>query len=261
MINRFDLISQSVSLDIQLLRVNNLAFSNKLKLFIKKYLYFLSRILRLNNQNKGSFLGQTVYFPNSFGYVGLQRVITSNDYIIQHLPKNISVLDIGAHAGEFAFFAKNFLKANKIVSIEPYKKVFEILNKNNPYNENINTAISSTNKHKLYISSISSQLNSLNKDTSRSQVQEVDVQTTKLEELKIDFNFDLLKIDTEGSEIDVLESGISILNNFKFILIEAEVPGNFTKLVKLVSDAGFKTIAVGNYHQSDRSIDLVFTKY
>jgi len=256
------LILESLNLDFVLFKDVHLSFITKLELVLKKYLYLFFSFLGLARR-QGSLLGKTFYFINKFGYVGLQRIFTDNDYLKEHLPEGLKVLDIGAHIGEFAFFSNNHLMAELVVSVEPFSKSFELLELNNP-GENFEYAITSKDLNKMYVSEISTQLNSLYTDSTRKQTKEVKIRPIKLEDfLKkecSDIKFDLLKIDTEGSEYDVLESGMNQLKNFKYILVEIKIDAsNFQKITNLLNKVGgYELLAMSNYRQGQRSIDMLF---
>lgn len=257
------LVSESLNLDIDTLSTDILSFSDKLKLIWKKYAYFISRRLGFNLLNKGVFLSQEFYFPNKYGYVGIQRIIVDSDYLVEALPQRLNILDIGAHAGEFSFFAKNFLKAKKIISVEPYSKVYEILELNKP-KDNYRYAVTSKKNAILNLSEISSQLNSLKSDKARNQKGMEKVPTIKLSELlkKEKTKFNLLKIDTEGTEIDVLKSGGKSLKEFKYLLIEVELKDDYFEKFKEILEIaeGFKLKTIGKFGEGERSVDLVFEK-
>lgn len=257
-----NLIKESLTLDFVLLKDVHLPSKRKLELLIKKYLYLFISFVGLARK-QGKFLGKDFYFINKFGYVGLQRIFTDNDYLKKYLPEGLRVLDIGAHIGEFAFFSSNHLKAKFVVSVEPFSKSFQILEQNNP-GKNFEYAITSKNIDKMYISEISTQLNSLYKDSTRKQTKEVKIQPVKLTEfLKNDcseIKFDLLKIDTEGSEFDVLESGLEVINSFKYILVEIKMEAsNFQNITNLLNKVGgYELLAMSNYKQGQRSVDMLF---
>jgi len=231
-------------------------------LVIKKYIYLFIAFLGLARK-QGKFLGKTFHFINKFGYVGLQRIFTDNDYLKEHLPEGLTVLDVGAHIGEFAFFSNNHLKAKFVVSVEPFSKSFQLLERNNP-GKNFEYAITSKNIDKMYVSEISTQLNSLYSDSTRKQTRAVKIRPIKLKDfLKTEcpgIKFDLLKIDTEGSEYDVLKSGEDVIKNFKYILVEVKMDAsNFQNITNLLNKVGgFELLAMSNYKQGQRSVDMLF---
>lgn len=258
-----NLVQESLKLDYALFTHTSLTVSQKVKLVGKKYLYFFARLFGLNRENAGYFLGRKVYFPNKYGYVGLQRVLVDNAFLTNHLPKNLRVLDIGAHAGEFEFFATKILKAESVLSIEPFSRTFKVLKRNNPNAKRC--AVTNSKTAVLNISEISSQLNSLYKDETRGQGKVEEVPVIKLDDLikqsKVT-DFDLLKIDAEGAEVDILESGGKVLNKFNYILVEVELhEGHFDRLQTVLAILeDFKIITIGEFKFGDRSIDILLQR-
>lgn len=257
-----ELIIESIGLDIKFLFIKEISLLNRFKLILKKYLYFLIRSIGGNKANVGSFLNRKFFFPNKYGYVGLQRVIVDNIFIKNYLPENIKVLDIGAHAGEFAFFLEKIIKTDQVISVEPFKNTFEILKKNHPQNQNYQYAITDKKDVELFISEISTQLNSLFPDESRKQITKVKVPSVTLDNFVTENNikkFQLLKIDTEGSEYNVLNSGLSVLERFEYILIEIELQREgYLKIVELLCGKyNYKLVAMGDYKQGQRSVDIL----
>jgi FkbM family methyltransferase len=260
-----NLIKESLNLDFKFLLIREIGLFDRLGLIIKKYLYFIVRAFGRNKTNTGRFLGKNFIFPNKYGYVGLERVIVDNIFLKKHLPQGINVLDIGAHAGEFAFFLDRIIKASKVVSVEPFKNVFELLKKNHPQNHNYQYAITSEKNLELYISDISTQLNSLYPDESRKQTAKVKVPTISLKDFihqNIKGEYDLLKIDTEGSEYNILKSGLEELSKFNYLLVEIELEREgYLKIVELLcGQNNYKLIAMGNYKQGQRAVDVLVKK-
>lgn len=75
-------------------------------------------------------------------------------------------------------------------------------------------------------------------------------------------NFDLLKIDTEGSEFDVLTSGLNVIDQFKYLLVEIELEREgYLKILELLcGQRNFKLIAMGDYKQGQRAVDVLMKK-
>ncbi len=74
----------------------------------------------------------------------------------------------------------------------------------------------------------------------------------RLDDVLVDNDFvDLLKVDVEGSELDVLQGGIEVLRRTRYLLIEIglgrDTRGNNLELMSLVRDAapGAKIIRFG----------------
>jgi FkbM family methyltransferase len=161
-----------------------------------------------------------------------------------------TVVDIGAHVGYFTLYAANLAKKGKIISYEPSKKSFLILEKNIKINNfsNIkleNVAISKTHGKALLHTDdhdeISNSLYNLNK---KSKVYEVETNT--LEEIflknKLD-SIDFLKIDCEGAEYEILMNASSLdLDKIKKMSIEIHeklVPYSKEAIIEKLVKHGF----------------------
>ncbi len=188
--------------------------------FINKSIIFILSIFDLSNKLKVK-----TFFKNQF------------------LEKNLNIIDIGAHKGEtINFFFKNF-NINKIYVFEPNRKLYKSLKKKF-INQNIfifNYAVGFQNeKNKLNISidSASSTINKINTNTNYYKrkkkiltlgkktpyfldTQEIEVINLSEFLLKKENKIDILKIDTEGYELNILK-GINEkdFKKIKFIYFE-----------------------------------------
>ena len=153
--------------------------------------------------------------------------------------KNIRiVLDIGAHKGEFLNHIKKIKSIRKVYSLEPQKKIFNELLKeiDNKKFFAYNIAISNNNgKQKMQINdfSMTSTLSKLNEKSKYYKIKNLIIGNKKkkfefIKTEKLDFftkkrklkNIDLLKIDTEGHELNVVKSGLKTLKKTKYLLVE-----------------------------------------
>ena len=150
---------------------------------------------------------------------------------------SLNVIDVGGHKGEtINFFIKNF-NINKIYVFEPNRQLYQTLIKKYK-NQNIfifNYAVGFQNEKKelnISIDSASSTINKINTNTNyfkRKQkfltfgknktyfvdIQEIEIINLSEFLLKKENKIDILKIDTEGYELNILK-GISY-NDFKKI--------------------------------------------
>ena len=153
--------------------------------------------------------------------------------------KNIRiVLDIGAHKGEFLNHIKKIKSIRKVYSLEPQKKIFNELLKeiDNKKFFAYNIAISNNNgKQKMQINdfSMTSTLSKLNEKSKYYKIKNLIIGNKKkkfefIKTERLDFftkkrklkNIDLLKIDTEGHELNVVKSGLKTLKKTKYLLVE-----------------------------------------
>ena len=153
-----------------------------------------------------------------------------------------TVIDIGAHKGEFAQNALKIKGVEKVISFEPQKKIYEILNQkflnNNKVNIN-NFALSNKVEKKLMKINKMTATSTLNQEINNdslyfkfkslllyqknSIISEEEINTTTFDIFFNDRTFDqntLLKIDTEGYEYQVLQGSSAKITEVKYVLIE-----------------------------------------
>ena len=170
-----------------------------------------------------------------------QRKILNN---LKKINININILiDVGAHKGTYTDLIINNFTIEKVYMFEPQKNIFKFIKKkyknkkfikifNNAVSKNARTQKFFINKHDL-----TSSLTKLNKknvylnfkarlfggDINEMISDYYKIKTIKLFDLinnsKINM-IDLLKIDTEGHELEVLKGLKSKINKVKIILIE-----------------------------------------
>ena len=163
---------------------------------------------------------------------------------IKNKYKNINfMIDIGSHKGKyFDLFNKSY-KIKNAVLVEPQKKYFYYLKKKykNLYNIKIyNTAISNKNGNSYFYVNhhdLTSSLNNINHNNSflkiKSKIfgfdsknmikEKIKIKITTLNNLLRKFKtkkIDLIKIDTEGHELEVLEGLKNTIKRVEIILIE-----------------------------------------
>lgn len=175
---------------------------------------------------------------NLFGYqLSSLRVknVKSFDQTIKKIypQKKINIIDIGANVGQTIRRFKKLFINSTIYSIEPSIKAYEYLNKNFSHKKNVNLyncAIGDKIENKIlfdyqnHVLSSFHPINKKNKKNNRFKKNLVKVLTldefckrNKLE------NINILKIDTQGNEVEVLEGGKNSLKKGFFELIEIEI--------------------------------------
>ena len=173
----------------------------------------------------------SVILPNSKEYHSIKREVWGSDiYHFETEKDSPLIMDIGSHIGISVLYFKAIYPNSKIFAFEPHPISFSILEENIFRNNledvtAINKAIWSQNGNKaLYIDNTPNGWNSntsfLEKSwTGKEQTKKVIVETTTLDKYLYD-NVDMLKIDTEGSELAILKANESILKRVSNILIE-----------------------------------------
>ena len=149
--------------------------------------------------------------------------------------ENGIILDIGAHIGDTTELYRNYFSGFKIFCFEPFSESCDYLKKRFINDSNINiveTALSNKNETKsLYVSNFSN-LNSLQKPNERAwgftDKKSVDVETTTLDQFCYENDIkqiDILKLDVQGSELDVLIGSKTLLEkgNISLVYVEWQV--------------------------------------
>ena len=186
-----------------------------------------------------------------------------------------SVLDIGANIGQFFDLLNNEFY---VFCIEANKDCEEFLKlKTNSYA--IACLSKEKGKHTFYKTKINSLStgNSLYRENTRHYSDEnlvceiVDTITLDdlLAEKQQNIKFDLIKLDTQGSELDILKGGLNTLKNAKLVLTETDVSGynigvpSQQYIISFLNDNGFKLIGVTEQHFAEEKLvqqDLLFEK-
>lgn len=164
-----------------------------------------------------------------------------------------TIIDVGAHKGEFAQNALQIESVNKIIAFEPQKKIFSLLKEKFSDNDKVvlnNFALSEKVEKRIMkinkMTATSTLNHEINKDSlyfkfksfllyqKNSIIDEEEINTTTFD---VFFNGEifnentLLKIDTEGYEIQVLKGSEQKIREMKYILIENQ----FSKMYKNVN--------------------------
>ncbi len=169
------------------------------------------------------------------------------------------IFDCGAHKGETAIDFKNRFPLAQIHSFEPIKKSFDELVKSTSVYPQIhcyNFALGDNEETIQIQIQQDSQTNSLRKsvtDNNLSNTESIKVQTIdKFMESQNLYSIDLLKIDTEGFEIQVLKGAKNKLENgkIKFVLAEATLQEddsehtNLNNIIDYLKLYNFKLVAI-----------------
>ncbi len=172
---------------------------------------------------------------------GFKNILTGKSYpLIKKNPKLI--LDVGANLGSTSmFFAINYPKA-KIFSFEPTEMNFRWLQKNTEIFQNITRikkgAYFKDTTAKIYLDSESGGRNSIHKEWTKSDRYET-VELINLgkflETNNLIEKIDILKIDTEGCEVDILSSIETYLENIDVIYLEYHVKDDQEVILEILS--------------------------
>ncbi len=262
----YSMMACSLKLDFQLIfEVKDLSFPGMLSFIIKKYALFVwNSIFGLKNINTANVFGIPYYYNDIFGLASLQRVYCASHKLKQFLPDNPVIVDVGANIGQFHFFCRHYLKAERIISIEPLSDCYEILKLNSTIpSDCLNYLVSNdTAERYFYIASESSQLSTCLRAGNTSYVDCILLPGKKLDDIIGGCGFqriDLLKIDIEGSEYDALLSAEHTLTNVGFVLVEMSVmrkcAGNLFRTGSYLNDHHFELVSLGSMTE-DRPEDV-----
>ena len=187
--------------------------------FFRKYLYrrdFFSKVKEkiewfIRNNRRNAFKDQRILLNNL---------------------ENGIILDVGAHVGDTTELYRKYFLGSKIYCFEPYSESCDYLKRKFINDSNINvveTALGIKDETKpLYVSKFSN-LNSLQRPNERAwgftDKKSVDVETTTLDQFCYDENIkhiDILKLDVQGSELDVFMGSRTILEKGIISLVYIE---------------------------------------
>ena len=193
-----------------------------------------------------------------------------------------TIIDIGAHKGEFAQNALQIKSVNKIIAFEPQKKIFKLLKEKFSNNDKVflnNFALSEKKEKKIMkinkMTATSTLNHEINDDSlyfkfknfllyqKKSIIAEEEIETTTFDAFFHGKTFDentLLKIDTEGYEIHVLKGSEQKIKEVKYILIENQFSNmyknvNFKDCHNFLTDKNFKILKKFRFptlHYEDR---------
>ncbi|HOI90025.1 MAG TPA: FkbM family methyltransferase [Candidatus Rifleibacterium sp.] len=262
----------SVNLDFSLLfSVPGICPGLKLKMILGKYLNFVRD--RLYHPSCGffqaEFAGKNYLYNDSFGTGSIQRVLCESFKLRKYLQKSPLVVDVGANSGQFNRFCEFYLGASRIISIEPVKETFDLLLKNVRQPQDCYQAmISDRDGPARFFITGASQLSSAIQPDDNVPYTETELYPTRLDKILSDADIDtidLLKIDCEGSEMEVLRSASAFLDRTRLILVEMSVlrrnAGNLFAVGSYLEASGFCLRELIPSHSGDfSSIDGIFQK-
>ncbi len=215
-----------------------------------------------------SIFGKRYYYDDKFGIAYLQSLYVDNAFLKKYISSKSTIIDIGANIGQFNFFCSQYLRASKIYSFEPVKRSFDLLSKN--ADKNIYNYAISTKKNETFFIPVTTLMASKYKLTQ-------DDEHEKIKGMRLDSfvkknhiaKIGLFKIDTEGSEYNVLETSKNTIKKSKYILLEASVKrqssGNIWDCIGLLRRSIpnillSKTGRIFKEHDKIVAVDLLFKR-
>jgi len=142
-------------------------------------------------------------------------------------PKKI--LDIGANIGEFADMCRAVWSETTCYMVEANRNCEKhLITKNQPYfievlgendNEDIIFYLTSDNEICTGNSVYLEKTQHYNEDKLIKEVRK----TKRVDDLFKDVNFDLMKLDTQGSELDIIKGSLKTIESIKYVIIETSI--------------------------------------
>lgn len=230
-------------------------------------------VLKTNSGVIKILTNQTSYLTQLLFWDGYKQFEYSE--IFENLVKNINCFfDIGSNIGYYSLLATKSNSNIKVYAFEPALGPKHYLNKNiqlNSFENNIkhiDVALSNKSgsidfyevenvKYKYLKYNLSGEGNAGTKTTSRNFIKN-SVKTITLQEFVTTESLnqiDLIKIDTEGTEIDILNSGLDTIKQFQPIVICETL---FNVIEKELDDF-FKNLDYEFYNHTENGLQKVFT--
>ena len=177
------------------------------------------------------------------------------EFCKNEIKKGDTVVDVGANIGLFTlFFSKLVGTTGRVIAFEPDPENFDVLKKNIELNEITNVTliqkgVSNKNESvKLYKSSVSGGHSLIKNEWAKEYT---NIQTVTLDDYFRGKEIDMIKIDTEGFELEVIEGGKKLLEDNKNMKIISEFGGYYYKrnnskvlYPKILHEMGFKLFGI-----------------
>lgn len=173
---------------------------------------FPSPIIRI--ERPGNMGQQTVLIPKNEVF-RIRNIFEEHEYRIpsQYVPSgSLTIVDIGANVGLFALYMKSFRLDSDIYCFEPVPQTLALLRKNMEDQDRITIYPYALSSHcgtaDMYLHATNFGENSLKFDMADAgQTAKVQVMDASTAFSRIGLTYiDILKIDTEGCEVEILES-------------------------------------------------------
>lgn len=187
------------------------------------------------------------------------------------------ILDVGANVGQSAETYSRIFPAATIYSIEPFPDSYDqLVAKRIPRVKPIQAAMASVDGQRALHVNADSRANSLLPSSQQGrgifpeklvQVGEIQVNLMTLDRLQQQEGFntvDFLKIDTQGSELEVLNGGPKLLPSVRVVQVESnfipqyEGSSTFSEVDLCLREAGFRLYNIYNIYQDPRTRQRVY---
>jgi FkbM family methyltransferase len=214
---------RSLQLDLQTLAYRAAPLSQRLDLITKKYLTYLGLVSVKGGKTLNLF-GKPFFMMDKMDVVVMQVNLFDNQLLEKYIKPGAIILDVGANIGQFNRFSHDILKAGKVISVEPLPECFEALQKNAAKDDVcIHAAIAEGKELELHFDDTTLTASSVRTDTVTHSIIVPAKRVDDIEQLKEYKQIDLFKIDTEGTELEVVKTATKTLKKSKYLFIESSV--------------------------------------
>lgn len=265
--NGMNLIKRSFYLDWEFVQLH-IPLDRKLEFLCKKYLLLVKNYTLGFTPGKSYIIlwSHKYYYEDKFGISFLQSVYVDNAFLEKYIPRENVTVDIGANIGQFRHFAEFYLHSRLVYSFEPIKETFLLL-KNNFDTTTYNYAIGIHKRHIFYILGTSLMASQYRRSNSDSKKHISEIKLDSIPTIKNEKTIDLLKIDTEGNELEALMACVAIQAKTKYLLVETSINrasyGDITRTLNYINKSwkNFQLVYIGRPYYIDgvlESVDLFF---
>jgi len=233
---------------------------------LKKHLSFreaISIYLKIKKGNYDSFRLKKLQHPfsmrkNPYDYATFEEVLLREDYNIDFGFEPRTIIDGGANIGLTSiYFASKYPDA-KIVSVEPDKENFLQLEKNTKPYQGISVLNAGIWNRKANLEIIDAGLGNNAfivkevKDESKNSIKALPI--SDIVDLQQWKNADVVKLDIEGSEKNVFETGYELwLPNVKVLIVELH-----DRMMKGCSETVFNAVSKYNFSKEIKGENHIF---
>lgn len=188
--------------------------------------------------------------------------MTIQSYLVE-LSKTYSpsrLLDIGAHYGEFSKFCSSLWPNLDILMLEGNENCDSVLD-SLPFDHSIVLLSDSNKEITLHLNpkNLTCTGTSYYKEKTRhyNESVEVKVQAYTLDEVteKVGKTYDIIKIDTQGSELDIIKGGLKTVKESSYIIMEVptlqynEGSPLFDEVIEYMNNIGFENYEIVEEHK------------
>ena len=210
----------SLHLDLSWIRIPENRYT--WQYIIKKYVFIVLSPLfwdRASTSYSIRLLGRRAYIPTVEHVAFLQGTYIDHAYLATYIGTNPTIIDIGAHTGEFAIVCETILDPKTIFSFEPIEQSYTLL-KHNKRDHIYHFGIGTKQHQMMYIGKNTVTASGI-MDSPEDRTEVVSCKKLDdIQEIRSLERIELLKIDVEGMEYDVIQASKTTIQKSEYILIE-----------------------------------------